>query len=135
MAADGCSLKRKTGFVSAISLQLYPWRTPFRMMRDNFELTAMPTVQTPECSTPASPYADGNSDGEYFSALTAPRHNEDGMQRHEFSLPPVDGGKDAWLFLAACFAVDALVWGMCSLPVFPFCICFRYARWFRGSGN
>ncbi|KAK6951155.1 hypothetical protein Daesc_007686 [Daldinia eschscholtzii] len=37
---------------------------------------------------------------------------EDGRQ--EFSLPPVDGGKDAWLFLAACFAIEALVWG------FPF---------------
>ena len=34
---------------------------------------------------------------------------EDGRQ--EFSLPPVDGGKDAWLFLAACFAIEALVWG------------------------
>ncbi|KAL8855925.1 MAG: hypothetical protein Q9178_007439 [Gyalolechia marmorata] len=30
------------------------------------------------------------------------------------SLPPIDGGKDAWLFLAACFVVEALVWG------FPF---------------
>jgi hypothetical protein len=29
----------------------------------------------------------------------------------EFSLPPVDGGKDAWLFLAACFLIEALVWG------------------------
>ncbi|KAI1105322.1 MFS general substrate transporter [Jackrogersella minutella] len=37
---------------------------------------------------------------------------EDGRQ--EFSLPPVDGGKDAWLFLAACWAIEALVWG------FPF---------------
>ncbi|KAI4861419.1 MFS general substrate transporter [Hypoxylon rubiginosum] len=35
-------------------------------------------------------------------------------RRQEFSLPPVDGGKDAWLFLAACFAIEALVWG------FPF---------------
>jgi hypothetical protein len=31
---------------------------------------------------------------------------------HEFSLPPVDGGKDAWLFLAASFVIEALVWGM-----------------------
>ncbi|KAI9155025.1 MFS transporter asaE [Paramyrothecium foliicola] len=31
--------------------------------------------------------------------------------RQEFSLPPVDGGKDAWLFLAACCLVEALVWG------------------------
>ena len=30
---------------------------------------------------------------------------------HEFSLPPVDTGKDAWLFLAACFVIEALVWG------------------------
>lgn len=36
--------------------------------------------------------------------------------RHEFSqLPPVDGGKDAWLFLAACFVVEALVWGTFSI--------------------
>ena len=35
--------------------------------------------------------------------------------RQEFSLPPVDGGKDAWLFLAASFFVEALVWG--ELPL------------------
>ena len=34
-----------------------------------------------------------------------PAHNP------EFSLPRADGGKDAWLFLAACFVVEALVWG------------------------
>jgi len=27
------------------------------------------------------------------------------------SLPRVDGGKDAWLFLAACFMLEALIWG------------------------
>ena len=31
--------------------------------------------------------------------------------QHEFSLPRADGGKDAWLFLAAGFVVEALVWG------------------------
>lgn len=31
--------------------------------------------------------------------------------RQEFSLPPADSSKDAWLFLAACWAVEALVWG------------------------
>lgn len=36
--------------------------------------------------------------------------NEHGRQIS--SLPPVDGGKDAWLFLAACFAIEALVWGV-----------------------
>jgi hypothetical protein len=36
---------------------------------------------------------------------------QDHAQNTEFSLPQVDGGKDAWLFLAACFVVEALVWG------------------------
>jgi hypothetical protein len=38
--------------------------------------------------------------------------------RPEFSLPQADGGKDAWLFLAAAFFVEALVWG--KVPVSPF---------------
>lgn len=36
------------------------------------------------------------------------------MSHHEFSLPPADGGKDAILFLAAGFIVEALVWGQCT---------------------
>lgn len=31
---------------------------------------------------------------------------------HGIQLPPMDGGKDAWLFLAACFVIEALIWGM-----------------------
>jgi hypothetical protein len=31
----------------------------------------------------------------------------------EFSLPPVDRGKSAWLFLAGAFMIEALVWGKC----------------------
>lgn len=27
-------------------------------------------------------------------------------------IPRADGGKDAWLFLMACFVLEALVWGM-----------------------
>ena len=34
-----------------------------------------------------------------------------GRPSQEFSLPPVDSGKDAWLFLAACFVMEALIWG------------------------
>ncbi|KAF7552989.1 hypothetical protein G7Z17_g3948 [Cylindrodendrum hubeiense] len=30
---------------------------------------------------------------------------------NEVSLPPADGGKKAWLFLAACFFVEGLIWG------------------------
>ncbi|KAL8874706.1 MAG: hypothetical protein Q9198_006846, partial [Flavoplaca austrocitrina] len=52
----------------------------------------------------------------------------------ESTLPPVDGGKDAWLFLAACFVVEALVWG------FPFSYgvfqeYYSTHEPFQGSGN
>ncbi|PKS12687.1 hypothetical protein jhhlp_000895 [Lomentospora prolificans] len=33
------------------------------------------------------------------------------LEREATSLPPMDGGKDAWLFLAATFVVEAFVWG------------------------
>ncbi len=36
---------------------------------------------------------------------------ESSVGRPEFSLPPVDGGKDAWLFLVAAFTMEALTWG------------------------
>ncbi|KAI3318009.1 major facilitator superfamily transporter [Xylariaceae sp. AK1471] len=85
------------------------------MAPNDIELTAMPAAQTPDCVTPGTPYAERNGDSEFFAAANAqPLNEDDGVQRQEFSLPPVDGGKDAWLFLAACFAVEALVWG------FPF---------------
>lgn len=32
---------------------------------------------------------------------------------HEFSLPPVDGGKDAWLMLVSAFFIESFVWGNC----------------------
>ncbi|KAI1122687.1 major facilitator superfamily domain-containing protein [Nemania abortiva] len=42
---------------------------------------------------------------------TSPDNSRNSYGNPEFSLPPMDGGKQAWLFLAACFVVDALVWG------------------------
>lgn len=35
--------------------------------------------------------------------------------RQEFSLPPADGGKDAWFFLAAAFVMEGLIWGKLTL--------------------
>jgi len=34
------------------------------------------------------------------------------------ALPRADGGKDAWMFLAACFTIEALVWGTSSVAEF-----------------
>ncbi|KAJ8120401.1 hypothetical protein O1611_g10375 [Lasiodiplodia mahajangana] len=81
------------------------------MARDDIEFGIMPMSQTPEYATPGTD-GERNSDGGYFAAADTRLPNEgDFIQRQEFSLPPVDGGKDAWLFLAAVFVVDALVWG------------------------
>lgn len=33
----------------------------------------------------------------------------------EFSLPPVDSGKDAWLMLASAFLIEGFVWGNSTL--------------------
>lgn len=42
------------------------------------------------------------------------RHGEAVATEIEFSLPPVDTGRDAWLFLFSAFILEVLVWG------FPF---------------
>ncbi len=43
---------------------------------------------------------------------------DDDVQRlnsdNGFSLPPTDGGKDAWLCLFACFMLEAMIWGFPS---------------------
>lgn len=48
--------------------------------------------------------------------LDSPRHssqnNTDYVDGHQFSLRQADGGKDAWLFLAAGFMAEFLIWGM-----------------------
>jgi hypothetical protein len=58
-----------------------------------------------------------------------PVNSEDG-----FSLPPTDGGKDAWLCLFACFMLEAMIWG------FPSCYgvfqeYYSTSDEFAGSGN
>ncbi|KAK7756067.1 hypothetical protein SLS62_002010 [Diatrype stigma] len=43
-----------------------------------------------------------------------------GDEQQTFTLPPVDGGRDAWLFLTACFAIEALDKPLTKLAGFPF---------------
>ncbi|KAI9925285.1 hypothetical protein ASPWEDRAFT_120703 [Aspergillus wentii DTO 134E9] len=64
-----------------------------------------------------------------LSNSTHDQHEHDDAQ-----LPPADGGKDAWLFLAACFVIEALIWGFS----FAFGIFQNYYSThepFKGSGN
>jgi hypothetical protein len=46
-----------------------------------------------------------------------PHHDGVGAAGPEFSLPPVDGGKDAWLFLFSAFILEILVWS--NVPLHP----------------
>ncbi|KAF2125172.1 MFS general substrate transporter [Dothidotthia symphoricarpi CBS 119687] len=51
-----------------------------------------------------------------------------------FSLPPTDGGKDAWLFLFACFMLEALIWGFpASYGIFQ--EYYTHNEPFAGSNN
>ncbi|KAK2025786.1 major facilitator superfamily transporter [Colletotrichum zoysiae] len=82
-------------------------------MSSQTELQHLPphTAQVP-VSAPPDPHSKAES-GTGTGTGTGV-HDSDDQGQEFLSLPPVDGGKRAWLFLAACFAVEMLVWG------FPF---------------
>ncbi|KAK0630770.1 major facilitator superfamily domain-containing protein [Bombardia bombarda] len=90
-------LRSTTAWVSSSSSS----GTAIASSRTDTDTTANPwTIEDDE--------AEGDVDGVF-------QQQQQQSGRNEFPLlPPVDGGKDAWLFLAACFVLEALVWG------FPF---------------
>lgn len=49
-------------------------------------------------------------------------------------IPPMDGGLNAWLFLAACFAMEALVWGF-AFTYGVFQAYYSEVPQFKDSGN
>lgn len=53
----------------------------------------------------------GNNENSQSRLERANSHGEEVNQHIGLSLPRADGGKDAWLFLAGAFAIEALVWG------------------------
>ncbi|KAF7552707.1 hypothetical protein G7Z17_g4129 [Cylindrodendrum hubeiense] len=57
-----------------------------------------PTLEVPTSDSSETAVSDGDD-------------SEKSITGEHISLPPADHGKDAWLFLAACFFVDALAWG------------------------
>lgn len=100
---------------------------PIPLTNKPSDISLAPT--TPGTSNPASTAPSmkngmlGSESKEQFVPIAAPSDAESGDEgdavgnpngNPELSLPPVDGGKDAWMFLAASFVVEALVWG------FPF---------------
>lgn len=65
------------------------------------------------------------------------RHNSildnEPAPQQEFSLPQADGGLSAWLFLAGCFTVEALIWGENPFHS-SFALHMKFEKFLRQSG-
>lgn len=85
---------------------------------------SIPPPQSFELSHSSATYtsADNGTDAERPPSPVANRF-EDHSHNVIQALPPVDGGRDAWLFLAAAFMIETLVWG---LPFSVVCSNSRY---------
>ena len=56
---------------------------------------------------------EGHSAKAIFSAYEPmSESSSEEASTHEVQLAPVDGGFHAWMFLAASFVIEGLVWGM-----------------------
>ena len=55
-------------------------------------------------------HSDTHTDQQSFAGERV-EEASDPVEGQQFSLPQADGGREAWSFLAACFAVEALIWG------------------------
>lgn len=62
--------------------------------------------------TSDSPFTSTDQTDIELESINALRHQENDAAESGFSLPPVDGGKDAWLFLLSAFVLEVLVWGI-----------------------
>jgi hypothetical protein len=45
------------------------------------------------------------------SAEVEALHDDTSNSAEGFSLPPTDGGKNAWMCLFSCFMLEAMIWG------------------------
>jgi hypothetical protein len=64
-----------------------------------------------------------------FEQGESTRWNEQPSNENESLLPPTDTGKDAWLFVAASFTVEMMVWGKCGkLHLLDLWFCYTTER-------
>jgi hypothetical protein len=93
--------------------------------------TAEGTIQPTHTTQPSTPQPASIYESNIELTTINPTHDANSATEVEFSLPPVDGGKDAWLFLLSAFVLEVLVWGntppshtsstrLTSKPGFPF---------------
>ncbi|KAL7799903.1 major facilitator superfamily domain-containing protein [Trichoderma ceciliae] len=101
-----------------------------------------PTITSPSDHNVSSPANNSENEKDRRDSVTVVELRPDDVEAQREnpgqdegqSLPPVDTGKDAWLFLAACFVMEAMVWG------FPFAFgifqdYYRTHEPFAGSSN
>jgi len=69
------------------------------------------TIFTPDVMTPG----DEETNNPSIPIVQPMQMGEDDPEGRE--LPRADGGKDAWLVLAGCFVLEALVWGYAIHPM------------------
>lgn len=87
--------------IMSTTLELQPPAAP--------EATTPPDSLTQITGKTTAPLSQSQSQSPSTGQET-PKSEQDAV--HEFGqLPPTDTGKDAWLFLAACFTLETLVWG------------------------
>ena len=60
-------------------------------------------------SNPGKKFASGYAEDEIQPAHSRQSHR--GSEDQHVSLPTTDGARNAWMFLADCFCVEALMWG------------------------
>ena len=65
--------------------------------------------------------------------VDSPTRSQDGPLEYIPALPPVDGGRQAWSFLAAATVMEMLIWGL------PFAVGTLHEYWlstlFKGQGE
>ena len=65
--------------------------------------------------------------------VESPTRSQDEPREHIPALPPVDGGRQAWSFLAAATVMEMLIWGL------PFAVGTLHEYWlstlFKGQGE
>ena len=64
-----------------------------------------PQTSSPDSDDREALYENGNE-------ILRAQDNQQQSDQEMFSLPPADKGLRAWAFLAGCFFIEALVWGM-----------------------
>ena len=78
-----------------------------------FEYLIMASTEDLALSSLGRAVASGYEENGLQRTQSRHNHNPYEVPNEHVSTPRADGGKEAWLFLAGCFCIEALTWGEC----------------------